>query len=58
MPPIASPSAAPLTSYSTGRSRPGFPKIDDRRCHDTGFAADGEFRDGVLYHTGLVRYRR
>lgn len=25
---------------------------------DTGFAADGEFIDGVLYHAGMVLYRR
>ncbi|KJH82955.1 Atu4866 domain-containing protein [Stutzerimonas stutzeri] len=25
---------------------------------DTGFTADGEFRDGVLYHAGMVLYRR
>lgn len=24
---------------------------------DTGFNADGEFRDGVLYHGGMVLYR-
>lgn len=24
---------------------------------DTGFTADGEFRDGVLYHGGYVFYR-
>jgi Agrobacterium tumefaciens protein Atu4866 len=24
---------------------------------DTGFTADGEFRDGVLYHVGMVLYR-
>jgi hypothetical protein len=24
---------------------------------DTGFSADGEFRDGVLYHGGMVLYR-
>ncbi|TPK38275.1 hypothetical protein FJ492_23910 [Mesorhizobium sp. B2-5-4] len=24
---------------------------------DTGFTADGEFRDGVLYHAGMVDYR-
>jgi hypothetical protein len=24
---------------------------------DTGFTADGDFRDGVLYHTGMVLYR-
>jgi len=24
---------------------------------DTGFTADGEFRDGVLYHGGMVFYR-
>ncbi len=24
---------------------------------DTGFTADGEFRDGVLYHGGMVLYR-
>ncbi|MEB2518794.1 Atu4866 domain-containing protein [Pseudomonas sp. YuFO20] len=23
---------------------------------DTGFTADGEFRDGVLYHAGMVLY--
>ncbi len=25
---------------------------------DTGFRADGEFRDGVLYHAGMVMKRR
>jgi hypothetical protein len=25
---------------------------------DTGFTADGNFRDGVLYHAGMVLYRR
>ena len=25
---------------------------------DTGFTADGEFRKGVLYHAGMVLYRR
>ncbi|QWU18190.1 protein Atu4866 [Paenibacillus sophorae] len=24
---------------------------------DTGFTADGEFRDGVLYHAGMIFYR-
>jgi hypothetical protein len=24
---------------------------------DTGFTADGDFRDGVLYHGGMVFYR-
>jgi hypothetical protein len=24
---------------------------------DTGFTADGEFRQGVLYHAGMVLYR-
>ena len=24
---------------------------------DTGFTADGEFRDGVLYHAGMVLHR-
>ncbi|MGW5261881.1 Atu4866 domain-containing protein [Microbispora sp. NPDC004025] len=24
---------------------------------DSGFSADGEFRDGVLYHAGMVMYR-
>ncbi|NKZ68489.1 hypothetical protein GTG23_31045 [Rhodococcus hoagii] len=24
---------------------------------DTGFSADGEFRDDVLYHAGMVMYR-
>ena len=24
---------------------------------DTGFTADGEFRDGILYHAGMVLYR-
>ncbi|BBB90637.1 agrobacterium tumefaciens protein [Methylomusa anaerophila] len=24
---------------------------------DTGFSADGEFRDGILYHAGMVLYR-
>nr|WP_246233234.1 Atu4866 domain-containing protein [Aurantimonas aggregata] len=25
---------------------------------DTGFTADGEFRDGVLYHSGMVFHRQ
>jgi hypothetical protein len=25
---------------------------------DTGFIADGDFRDGILYHAGMVLYRR
>ena len=25
---------------------------------DTGFTADGDFRDGVLHHAGMVLYRR
>ena len=25
---------------------------------DTGFAADGDFKDGILYHAGMVLYRR
>lgn len=25
---------------------------------DTGFTADGTFRDGVLYHAGMVLYRQ
>jgi hypothetical protein len=25
---------------------------------DTGFVADGEFHDGILYHAGMVLYRR
>jgi hypothetical protein len=25
---------------------------------DTGFTADGDFRDGVLYHASMVLYRR
>ena len=25
---------------------------------DTGFTADGDFRDGVLYHGGMVLYRQ
>ena len=24
---------------------------------DTGFTADGEFRDGVLHHAGMILYR-
>ncbi len=24
---------------------------------DTGFTADGEFRNGILYHAGMVLYR-
>lgn len=24
---------------------------------DTGFTADGEFRDGILYHGGMIFYR-
>ncbi|WP_413730611.1 Atu4866 domain-containing protein [Sodalis sp. RH22] len=26
-------------------------------CDDTGFSADGDFRDGVLYHAGMVLRR-
>ncbi len=26
-------------------------------CDDTGFTADGDFTDGVLYHAGMVLYR-
>jgi hypothetical protein len=25
---------------------------------DTGFVADGDFKDGILYHAGMVFYRR
>lgn len=25
---------------------------------DTGFTADGEFRDGVLYHAGMILYKQ
>jgi hypothetical protein len=25
---------------------------------DTGFTADGDFRDGVLYHAGMVLHRK
>jgi hypothetical protein len=25
---------------------------------DTGFTADGDFREGVLYHAGMVLYRQ
>ena len=25
---------------------------------DTGFTADGNFKDGILYHAGMVLYRR
>ncbi|AZO82513.1 hypothetical protein BOO88_17250 [Stutzerimonas stutzeri] len=25
---------------------------------DTGFTADGEFREGVLYHAGMILYRQ
>jgi len=24
---------------------------------DTGFTADGQFRDGILYHAGMILYR-
>lgn len=24
---------------------------------DTGFSADGEFRDGILYHAGMILYK-
>lgn len=24
---------------------------------DTGFTADGEFREGILYHAGMILYR-
>lgn len=24
---------------------------------DTGFTADGEFRDGILYHAGMILYK-
>jgi hypothetical protein len=29
-----------------------------RYWDDTGFTADGKFRDGALYHAGMVLYRR
>lgn len=29
-----------------------------RYWDDTGFTADGEFRNGILYHAGMVLYRR
>lgn len=29
-----------------------------RYWDDTGFTADGDFVDGVLYHAGMVLYRR
>jgi hypothetical protein len=29
-----------------------------RYWDDTGFTADGIFRDGVLYHAGMVLYRK
>lgn len=29
-----------------------------RYWDDTGFTADGTFRDGVLYHAGMVLYRK
>ncbi|QHT72221.1 hypothetical protein GXP67_30470 [Rhodocytophaga rosea] len=25
---------------------------------DTGFTADGEFREGILYHAGMVLYKK
>lgn len=25
---------------------------------DSGFSADGEFRDDILYHAGMIMYRR
>lgn len=25
---------------------------------DTGFTADGDFKDGILYHAGMVLYRK
>lgn len=25
---------------------------------DTGFAADGNFKDGILYHAGMVLYKK
>lgn len=25
---------------------------------DTGFTADGEFRDGILYHAGMILYKQ
>lgn len=25
---------------------------------DTGFTADGEFKDGILYHAGMVLYKK
>jgi hypothetical protein len=31
-------------------------RIDYR--DDTGFVADGVFKDGILYHAGMVLYRR
>lgn len=38
-----------------GRYRVTGNHIDYR--DDTGFSADGEFRDDVLYHAGMVLYR-
>jgi hypothetical protein len=29
-----------------------------RYWNDTGFIADREFHDGILYHAGMVLYRR
>jgi hypothetical protein len=45
---------------ATARAYQGRYAITGNRINywdDTGFTADGEFRDGVLYHGGYVFYR-
>jgi hypothetical protein len=44
-----------LKSAYQGRYRVTGHHID--YVDDTGFTADGEFRDGILYHAGMVLYR-
>lgn len=43
------------------KAREGQYRIEGDRIHyrdDTGFTADGDFKDGILYHAGMVLYRR
>ncbi|TWR26836.1 hypothetical protein FPZ42_07300 [Mucilaginibacter achroorhodeus] len=44
-----------LESAYQGRYRIDGDHID--YIDDTGFTADGEFRDGVLYHGGMIFYK-
>jgi len=44
-----------VKSAYQGRYRVTGNHIDYR--DDTGFTADGDFRDGILYHAGMVLYR-